>query len=63
MGADPLSLKPRPDTMSKTLTTDDVVLTDNGDISAEIMPAGGKYKAPKFSATLMAVRNNNPWHV
>ena len=47
---DPLSLKPRPDTMSKTMTTDEIDVAEDGTI---IDAKSKKYVVPKFSATVM----------
>jgi len=50
---DPLALKPRPDTMSKTMTTDEIDVAEDGTI-LDSKPQ--KYVVPKFSATVMEVR-------
>jgi len=49
---DPLALKPRPDTMAKALTTDEIALNEE---TGEIEDLENKniYKAPKLAATLM----------
>ncbi len=47
---DPLSLKPRPDTMSKTMTTDEIDVAEDGTI---LDTKSQKYVVPKFSATVM----------
>ena len=55
--ADPLALKPRPDTMSKTLTTEEIDVDEFGTVVESQKKREGKYIAPKLVSTLMEVKD------
>lgn len=50
---DPLALKPRPEAMSKTLTTDNIEVTEEGNIVASSKQKKGIYVPSKMRAALM----------
>ena len=50
---DPLALKPRPEGMAKTLTTDNIEVTEEGRIVASKKQKEGVYVPSKMRSTLM----------
>jgi hypothetical protein len=57
---DPLALKPKPETMSKTMTTDEIDVGEDGTI---LDSKSKKYVVPKFSATVMEVNGKKSMEI